>query len=352
MLKQQMQRKMQGQKGFTLLELLVVVAIMAFIVAMVAPRFAGITGGTVDVVCDTNQQRMIAALSSYQEQKRSLPGGMVNLVNVGGLAAPFTYQRPPHTGELTFADQGQATFFEAFFTRNQFQLHTLNDAEAKALRELGIGSVYNLNHEHKGTSVALLANPRTPMERASVAEGLNVLMVGMGAVSATADVTGPAAVTTAGLLGTGTPLVPYIWGNPEWLGRIILGVGPESDLVKQGMITAAGLCPGGVGNERVFWNNYSVLLPRLQATTDRIPGGVMTGLVGRSNGDLYRAFDLRAHQEGFMFLTQCPEGHRFATADNAKAWHVHALVDIDEANNAVAPGGTLPTFPTDPPAAP
>ncbi|SMP76760.1 prepilin-type N-terminal cleavage/methylation domain-containing protein [Desulfonatronum zhilinae] len=335
MLKRKMNRK-KGQLGFTLLEILVVVAIMGFLVAMVAPRFAGITDGTIDVVCDTNQQRLISVLAAFNEQKGTMPGGMVNLVDeegplTAGIAAE--YLRPTHTGELEFPDEGQATFFEEFFERNLFQVHILDADEAAELRAMGVGSVYNLNaYNYEGLDSAagytVATDQQNPLRRVGVNENLGVLMVGMGYDGAAWA--GPVAdATAAGLIevdgeGYGS------WGNPDWFGRIILGVGPDSDLIKQGMISAAGLCPGGINNEQVFWNNYNVLLPRLQATIDRYATGQVTGLLGKSNGGSYRAFDLTEAQEGYMFLTQCPEGHRFATADEFTVWGVYAYADIDD----------------------
>lgn len=351
MLKKQMKHK-KGQQGFTLLEILVVVAIMAFLVAMVAPRFAGITDGTVDVVCDTNQQRMVAALSSYHEQERSLPSGMVNLVDESGVQTPAgiaaTYFRPTHTGELILPDEGQATLFEDIFLRNQFQVHILNAAEASALRKLGVASVHNLNaYNHDGivaANIPATTNEQAPLRRQAVNPGLGVLMIGMGAPDATAVVAGPAVRATAGLLEVvaGTPYAG--WGNPDWLGRIILGVGPDSALITEGMITAAGLCPGGVNNEQVFWNNYNVVLPRLQETIARYPA-MSSYMFAKANGGSYREFNLREAQPDFMFLTQCPEGHRYPTPDEFSEWAIYAAADNTPASATAAMTALEPFFP-------
>lgn len=337
MLKQQLKHK-KKQQGFTLLEILVVVAIMGFLVAMVAPRFAGITDGTVDVVCDTNQQRMVSALSTYYEQNGSLPGGLVNLVDFD--ETNTDYYRPTHTGELEFSDEGQATFFQDFYDRNQFEIHILNDAEASEMRSLGVTSVQNLNaYNYKGIDDYAFTeigedDQAQALQRVSVDEELGVLMIGMGADASDGDLDGGAIRTDAGLLD-------YLgWGNPEWLGRIILGVGPDSALVKEGMISAAGLCPGGINNEQVFWNNYNVVLPRLEATTERIDNGsTLTGLLAKSVGGSYRTFDLTEAQEGFEFLTQCPEGHRWPTPDESSSWAIYAGGNLDPDN----PEGDLET---------
>ncbi|MCK5228851.1 MAG: prepilin-type N-terminal cleavage/methylation domain-containing protein, partial [Desulfobulbaceae bacterium] len=59
MLKKKLQKKMRNNKGFTLLEILVVLTIMGFLIAMVGPKLAGMSDGAVDTVCDSNQNRMV-----------------------------------------------------------------------------------------------------------------------------------------------------------------------------------------------------------------------------------------------------------------------------------------------------
>lgn len=66
-------KKVNSQKGFTLLEILVVLTIMGFLIAMVAPRLAGISGSAVDTVCDTNQNRMVTYMSSFFEKTNRYP---------------------------------------------------------------------------------------------------------------------------------------------------------------------------------------------------------------------------------------------------------------------------------------
>jgi prepilin-type N-terminal cleavage/methylation domain-containing protein len=333
MLKQTTQRKLKKQQGFTLLEILVVVAIMGFLVAMVAPRFAGITDGTIDVVCDTNQQRLVAALSAYNEQKGSLPSGMVNLVDFD--TSTNATLRPTHTGELENPDEGQATFFEEFYERNLFEVHILNEDEADELKDLSVRAVYNLNaynydgpigshgDAHAETDPVAEGNRASALQRVDVEEGLGVLMIGMGASTTGGDLAGTAVLTTAGFIQVAGENYEE-WGNPDWLGRIILGVGPDSALIKEGMISAAGLCPGGVNNEQVFWNNYNVVLPRLDATTKRFNANAETTLFAKANGGSVREFDLTEAQESFMFLTQCPEGHRFPTPEEFETWLIYA----------------------------
>ncbi|MCW7754066.1 type II secretion system GspH family protein [Desulfobotulus sp. H1] len=336
--------KQLNQKGFTLLEILVVVAIMGFLVAMVAPRFAGIVGNTEDVVCDTNQQRMVAAVATYYETKGGLPSGLVNLVDQDGeltLTSAGAYEGdfkvPSSTGDLEFSDEGKATFAAEFMDRSQFALHILNDAEAQEIRKLGIGSVYNLNaYNYEGLVDSFVeveeTNQQDPMKRVGIRSGLGVLMVGLGAES---DANDPAfdgfAVPSAvsGILQVDSADYEG-WGNPEWIGRIFFGVGTDSDLVKEGMISTAGLCPTGLNDEQITWNHYGILLPRLEATVERLEASATANLasleniVAKANGGVYRVFNLLKEQKGFEFVTQCPEGHMYPESEDFEEWTIYA----------------------------
>ena len=100
----------KNEKGFTLLEILVVLTIMGFLIAMVAPRLAGISGGAVDTVCDSNQNRMITYMSSYFEQTNRFPNKLTNLVNEDTATAPNYFipeisNQDPDDGAETFAKE-------------------------------------------------------------------------------------------------------------------------------------------------------------------------------------------------------------------------------------------------------
>lgn len=334
-----MRMKRRLQQGFTLLEILVVVSIMGFLVAMVAPRFAGIVDGTIDTVCDNNQERLIKAIAAYHDTHgNTLPGGLVNLV-LEEDNDPETAVVPPTTGDLTYPDEGQATFFESFADRNQFIAHTLSASEAEELRGLGLGTVYQLNQTLEADDLAdyTIPDPQsTPLRKQAIQEGMQVLMIGMGATDATDDSNAPWAGPAVGL--SDDAIMPDAeggsdyggWGNPEWIGRIMLGVGEDSALIKEQMITAAGLCPGGINNEQVYWNNYNLVVPRLSSTIDRLDSEEQERLNhvrAKALGGQYRAFELAEAGESFEFLTQCPEGHRYPTPDDLSAWAIQVGVD-------------------------
>lgn len=68
------------KSGFTLIEILVVLVIMGFLVAMVAPKLSSVVGGAVDTACDSNQERLRKVLNTYVSQNNAVPGGLTNLV--------------------------------------------------------------------------------------------------------------------------------------------------------------------------------------------------------------------------------------------------------------------------------
>ena len=310
-------KKVNSQKGFTLLEILVVLTIMGFLIAMVAPRLAGIGNSAVDTICDTNQNRMVTYLSTYfQQTDGSLPNNLTNLVVEDG--SPANYFKPEvQVGE----DEGALS--EEFDARNHFVLHYLNAAEVAELADLGIDQVFNLN-DYTGDG-STVTTKQSFMESVGVAIDVPVLMVGIGDETAgatdgwTTDITGERA-----------------WGEPRWFGRIILGMGSECDLVTSGIISNAAHCPGGTQNEFATYNDYNLVVPRLQSTGDRIAGAAIANLTTpaamvalaydapdlpdgggaytiATNDEGYkkRIFDLTKGQEGWEYETQCPEGHMY-----------------------------------------
>ena len=288
-----------GKGGFTLLELIVVIAIMGFLVAAVAPRFAGIAGGTVDTVCDTNQQRLVTAIGAFTEKEHELPDNLISIAT-----GSIDTQGGVLLHENSEPQQGLLT--EDLVDRNNLSHHVLNEDEADKLREMGITKVRNI----KGDFV-------------SVASGTVVAIVGDGAASPDAtDIT---------LVTGGT------FGEIDHLYRIVLGIGPKSELARKGYVSEAGLCPGGLQKEEVF-NHYLLVVPRMEATLARIDGVVDTesknkviveavGLCedDRTTGHTF-TFELKA-EEMWNFSTQCPEGHKWP-ADVNEVWRITTAASI------------------------
>jgi prepilin-type N-terminal cleavage/methylation domain-containing protein len=222
-------KKVNSQKGFTLLEILVVLTIMGFLIAMVAPRLAGIGNSAVDTICDTNQNRMMTYLSTYfQQTDGSLPNNLTNLVSQDGTGASAKYAIPSVSNDDP--DDGAEALSSEFDDRNHFVIHHLNAAEVAELADLGIENVFNLN-EYALTPGTLMAS----MDPEPLAIGVGVAMTGIGAPD-TADA--PAFVLTHP--------GEKEWGEPKWFARIVFGLGPECDLITSGIIINAAHCPGGL----------------------------------------------------------------------------------------------------------
>ena len=347
-------RKKSAAGGFTLLEILVVLTIMGFLIAMVAPRLAGISGGAVDTVCDTNQNRMVTYMSSFFEKTNRFPSKLTNLVEETGAN---TYQIPAVSDQNP--DNGPETLAAEFFERNHFAIHYLNNEELAELRGLGITKVLNLNAYDAyneagdafkadydataagpndvalaGTVAKAPAMEEVTIPRDTAAAQLAVAMIGCGSANIT-----DAPAMAAGLTERG-------WGEPDWMGRIVLGMGPECSLVTSGIISNAAHCPGGIQNaDNATYNDYNIVLPRLAATADRMTGfGALDGDTGTdgvqvsvvsyddapanpydyvANGDnlRYRQFTIDEAQESWQYATQCPEGHMYPE-DDGEFWGI------------------------------
>ena len=274
---------LKHQKGFTLLEILVVLTIMGFLIAMVAPRLAGISGDAVDTVCDSNQNRMVTYMSTYYEDTNRYPSKLTNLVitdqAAGPLDATTVYQIPAVSNQDP--DDEAEVLSNELYGRNHFHIHYLDADEADELKNMGIVGLLNLN-DYSGMDAADLTlydndvnlvavgvgNERPSMEPVTPQDP-TVVRVGVAMVGCGKDVANAWVATNATERG---------WGEPDNFGRIVLGMGPECGLITSGVISNAAHCPGGIQNsDNVIYNDYILLLPRLEATSARMTGAGFGG---------------------------------------------------------------------------
>ncbi|MBM9612859.1 prepilin-type N-terminal cleavage/methylation domain-containing protein [Desulfobulbus rhabdoformis] len=364
-MKEKIQAKLQNSEGFTLLEILVVLTIMGFLIAMVAPRLAGISGDAVDTVCDTNQNRMISMMSGYYEKTNRYPDKLTNIVEE---TAAGVYQIPAISDDDP--DNGAETIASEFNDRNHFRIHYLTSDEVLELKGMGIVNVYNLNaydaYNDDGTAI------KGDYDE-TAATGPNEVDLAATATKAPAmeeftldtDVaTNPIAVMMVGAGHDGTnwdiSTDERGWGEADFMSRIVFGFGPESGLVTSGIVSNAAHCPGGIQNaDNVTYNDYNLVLPRLEATVDETNTGYETDLaaldadsddtsiqvaavgyddaptaaydyVGNADNYKTRIYDLGA-QEKWQYATMCPEGHKFP-ADDGEFWGI-------DLNPTAGPGG-------------
>ncbi len=70
--------KMKLKRGFTLVELLIVVIILAILAAIIIPQFTGATDDAAQAAYDTNIANIRAAIDLYRQQHSDYPGAVVS----------------------------------------------------------------------------------------------------------------------------------------------------------------------------------------------------------------------------------------------------------------------------------
>lgn len=280
-------RTFAGRQGFTLLEILVVLTIMGFLIAMVAPRLANLSHEAGGTVCDTNKGRIRTYVSSFYEKFDRYPNHVTNMVMTDGTTlaaangADAGYQIPYCSDDDP--DNGPEVLAKGHNKLYKFMIHRLNQEEVDELKTLGITEVYNLNDyaaEADGLNgaaasgrsgaatdgdrvsnwgnVTAITDQRPAMEPCPLEAGVGVSMCGCG-------------IATVG----GTE-VTYVqaergWAEEDIFARIAFALGPESELVSSGIVTNAAHCPGSIqGADNFSYGAYYLILPRLEATADRL----------------------------------------------------------------------------------
>ena len=331
--------KIRNSEGFTLMELMIVLVIMGFLVAMLAPRLGGMMGDAIDTVCDTNNKGIREFVREWQLNQGSgseerLPDRMVTMIN-GDTAAvnavPANIVMPEVDDRIP--GNGAETLCHEFVLRNKPYLHILTPDEADELINMGISQLMVLNDDDGSDAQTFTG---TPMELHNVMAGLGVLMVGAGDWGGDGWAAGDcdmaanyAAYDTdvAAMTGLAAPSgLNGDHGNPYWMYRILAGVGPDCQLVTEGIVMNAAGCPGGLQNsDNVTYNLYCMVLPRLEATVgfDQDGGavthaGALTGsglpavidVTATDTGE-EKTWDFRSAEPAYMFEATCPEGHKW-----------------------------------------
>jgi hypothetical protein len=262
----------RSRRASTPAELLVVVVITGFLAAMVTPKLYGILAYSETPIDDANLKELETALAGFAARYQRFPQGLVNLVDEtsdasGSFRMLRIHDRPVEGADLSarFADRLLPT------------LHVLNAAEARELRRLGIITVRNYRHTFADGKAAY------GRER-EVRAGLAVLMAGGGAVSAGAkivfrssregsisdDGSGSVVYRPDAAMALDDPTGYARMDEAPYIGRIILGLDDDSELVTDGYLKAAGTSPKEARGEEVAYLRYSLLLPRLDATVARM----------------------------------------------------------------------------------
>ena len=319
-------RKMFGTaSGFTLLEMIVVLVIMGFMVAMIAPRFSTVGQEAVDTVCDTNNRGVRFALGRYQMRHYDgLPNNVISLINqiAGGYEIPAKEEDAVGDEPQSLADE--------FVTRNTPMLHILDQGEVDELAGYGIDTMLIWNNGNDANTLG----SATPMEKTDIIAGKPVAMVGAGCTT----LAGHWKLNDA--FSSHDINAPKEHGNPYWLYRIMFGLGPDNSLVEENLLEGAALCPGGIQNAAaVDYNYYVMIVPRLAATVARLEA-LATGSAGTE--DCPKIIQIRGIGEGktaatatgqrkdvtvnvaqdpWAYDATCPEGHKWPESEGSYAVH-------------------------------
>lgn len=289
-------------EGFTLLEILVVLTVIGFLIAMVSPRLAGISDTASGTVCDTNKGRAKTYMSAFYEKYDRYPNHVTNLVMTDGTDLPAAnvsdtgYQIPYCSDDDPY--NGPEVMNAGHNNMYKFMIHRLSQEEAGELISLGISEVYNLNdyaadadglngaaatgRTSSATSdgdrvsnwgdITAVADQRPSMESCPVTTGVGVAMCGCGVNAVSGNAFRIVQVERA-------------WAEEDIFARMVFGLGPESELVTSGLVTNAAHCPGSIQNAENFtWGGYYLIVPRLEATADRLAAtdATFTSLWGSS----------------------------------------------------------------------
>lgn len=301
---------MLNNKGFTLIEILVVLVIMGFLVAMVAPKLAGISDSAVAVTDDNSQKRLQETMQVWINKNDSIPPALANMTATLG-ATPFTGANYDSTAAFALASiDDQSTTNGAEVISKEFadkwlpMPHYINAAEAAELRGIIGGATMHYSVIDATTGLTVTDDVQNVGTQGDIVErymrkpikgNMAVMMIGAGIDSA-GDfdyATGPAVTVNQSVITVDTTTdqptnlaaaAPQLATSSNYAGadkvyarigegpmvlRIVMGMTDRNQIVNQGLLDKAGVSPQSTQSDNYEFGNYYVVLPRLQATIDR-----------------------------------------------------------------------------------
>jgi len=313
------------KRGFTILELLLVLVIIAFFAAMVLPRLGGVFGDAHIKIRNNNIREIAKEIRIWQQERNGLPNKLINLVN--RTDADYVLPQIEDEDEET----GAETMPKSFYQSLKPYIHTLSAAEADELQKMGVTYLMTLN-DRIGSYGTSMPENSTPMKQEPVAVGLKVMMIGAGYDNAGTWTEGiangfssyDADTGIAGVNGDGPGLgsTGMDHGHPEWMYRIVVGFGPDNSVVKDGTMEAAPICPESMKRlQHITQQYYVIVLPRLKATVTQVNNDNMPTLLTVVGEDEDRRdVTIGETQQEWEFAVVSPSGVN--PAAKSAMWHI------------------------------
>ena len=298
-LSKKLRKLLKGTGGFTLLELIVVITLMGFLIAILAPRLANMTDVAVDMQCDNNKQRLTEIVSTFITMNNRLPDGLVSLA-VKDTTDAWTIS----------SDDGNPANGPEFLSRemadnNNLGVLTVTEADTdlvEALIDMGISKIYYYK-DMGGTDP----------------DAKWVLQDPIDLTAATFEV-GLAVVGYDGEFAAGAPALAdgAKYSNAGLIGRILLGVHSECELVENGMISNAGVYADAQRKTEYYkYGYYTIIMPRFEDQATALDGITVNAFLDTNDNDTKdtgeRVFTLADWdaEEIWDYYVMCPEGHKF-----------------------------------------
>ena len=92
-------RRLNKEEGFTLVELLIVIAILGILIALAVPRMSGISDSARDRAIEANKRTLVSAATMWYAQN---PGRSTNWDSTGGGWKDFLQEYPTGPGGVSY----------------------------------------------------------------------------------------------------------------------------------------------------------------------------------------------------------------------------------------------------------